>query len=207
MTEPNDRLQRALDLVVYAPLGASLFLRDTAPGFVQMFVARGRAEVGRRHEQVQQRITTARSLGQVALAFGVPVARERVQQQLDELRNRAGDIVDTNRRRIASTAGRPAARPAGDGPPGAASPSVPAANGNGSSTASSAGGVGNGAARIAHAAARADLPIPGYDALSASQVVERLIGLGAAELEAIRTYEAANRNRRTILGKIDQLTG
>jgi hypothetical protein len=42
--------------------------------------------------------------------------------------------------------------------------------------------------------------------LSASQVVERLVGLGADELDAVRSYELANRNRRTILGKIDQLT-
>jgi hypothetical protein len=49
------------------------------------------------------------------------------------------------------------------------------------------------------------LPIPGYDALSASQVVERLIGLSVDELQAVRDYEASHRNRRTILGKIDQL--
>jgi hypothetical protein len=51
------------------------------------------------------------------------------------------------------------------------------------------------------------LPIPGYDELSASQVVERLVGLAASELNAIHAYEAANRQRRTILGKIEQLAG
>ena len=51
----------------------------------------------------------------------------------------------------------------------------------------------------------AELPIPGYDALSASQVVERLAGLADDELDAVRAYEAAHRNRRTILGKIEQL--
>ena len=49
------------------------------------------------------------------------------------------------------------------------------------------------------------LPIPGYDSLSAGQVVVRLAGLGAAELEAVRLYESAHRNRRTIIGKIEQL--
>jgi hypothetical protein len=53
--------------------------------------------------------------------------------------------------------------------------------------------------------ARADLPIPGYDALSASQVVERLAGLPSSELDAVYAYEAAHRQRRTILGKIEQL--
>lgn len=50
-----------------------------------------------------------------------------------------------------------------------------------------------------------DLAIPGYDSLSASQVVSRLAGLAPAELEAVRGYEGASRGRRTILTKIAQL--
>lgn len=50
------------------------------------------------------------------------------------------------------------------------------------------------------------LAIPSYDSLSASQVVERLAGLDQAQLDAVRTYEEDTRRRRTILGKIDQLT-
>ena len=49
------------------------------------------------------------------------------------------------------------------------------------------------------------LAIPDYDALSASQVVPRLAGLAADELDAVRRYEAANRGRKTILSKIAQL--
>ena len=54
-------------------------------------------------------------------------------------------------------------------------------------------------------ASTAGLPIPGYDALSASQVVERLIGLAPDELDAVHAYETSHRQRRTILGKIEQL--
>jgi hypothetical protein len=50
------------------------------------------------------------------------------------------------------------------------------------------------------------LPIPDYDELSASQVIERLEGLDAESLEAVRAYEAGHRGRNTILGKIAQLT-
>ena len=50
------------------------------------------------------------------------------------------------------------------------------------------------------------LAIPDYDELSASQVVDRLDGLPAHELGAIRDYELAHRARNTILAKIDQLT-
>jgi hypothetical protein len=50
-----------------------------------------------------------------------------------------------------------------------------------------------------------DLAIPGYDSLSASQVLPRLEGLAADELEAVRAYESAHRGRRTILGRVAQL--
>lgn len=50
-----------------------------------------------------------------------------------------------------------------------------------------------------------DLAIPGYDTLSAFQVMPRLEGLGADELEAVRAYERASRGRQTILNKIAQL--
>jgi hypothetical protein len=53
--------------------------------------------------------------------------------------------------------------------------------------------------------AAADLPIPGYDTLSASQVVQRLAGLSPTELEAVRAYEAAGRARKTVLLRVAQL--
>jgi hypothetical protein len=51
----------------------------------------------------------------------------------------------------------------------------------------------------------AALSIPGFDALSASQVVQRLDGLNRTELVSVRTYEASTRGRRTILNRVDQL--
>ena len=53
----------------------------------------------------------------------------------------------------------------------------------------------------------AQLAIPGYDTLSASQVVPRLEGLTLAELDAVRAYEVATRGRKTVLTRIDQLRG
>jgi hypothetical protein len=51
----------------------------------------------------------------------------------------------------------------------------------------------------------ASLAIPGYDSLSASQVVQRLAGLSQSELGAVGRYEAASRGRRTILARVAQL--
>jgi hypothetical protein len=53
--------------------------------------------------------------------------------------------------------------------------------------------------------AASSLAIPGYDSLSASQVVQRLAGLSLAELEAVGAYETARRGRRTILTRVAQL--
>lgn len=49
------------------------------------------------------------------------------------------------------------------------------------------------------------LAIPGYDSLSASQVVQRLAGLSSEDLDAVRAYEASHRGRRTILARVAQL--
>lgn len=53
--------------------------------------------------------------------------------------------------------------------------------------------------------AAGDLPIPGYDSLSASQVVQRLPGLSVEELDAVRAYELAGRGRKTVLLRVAQL--
>ena len=50
-----------------------------------------------------------------------------------------------------------------------------------------------------------ELGIPGYDSLSASQVVQRLASLSGPELDAVREYETATRGRRTILARVSQL--
>ena len=89
MTEPKDRIEHTLEVLVLAPIGVGLYLRDMGPTFVNMFVARGRAEIDRRQAQVQQRTTTAKSIGQVAMTFGVPMVRQRVERDLGSARQRA----------------------------------------------------------------------------------------------------------------------
>lgn len=123
----------------------------------------------------------------------------------------------TRNGRAPSTRTRPAssrgtvAGAGSDGPAGAERPirpvvrrpsDVESAGGHGSSS-NSAPGHTTRAGRAAVVAA--DLAIPSYDALSASQVVQRLAGLSRPEIKAVRAYEAATRGRRTILAKADQL--
>lgn len=54
-------------------------------------------------------------------------------------------------------------------------------------------------------AAPANLGIPGYESLSASQVVSRLDGLTPEQRDAVKRYESSTRGRRTILGRIAQI--
>lgn len=131
-------------------------------------------------EKGHQQVTMARMFGQFAVKAGGEEATKRVTPlvaQATELVNR-----------------RPGTRPAAAPATTTASP-VPVADAAG-----------------AEAPAEA-VPDPGslgitdYDALSASQVVPRLAGLLAAELDAVRIYEAAHRGRKTILSKIAQLQG
>jgi hypothetical protein len=204
MTQHKDRIEHTLEVLVLAPIGAGLYIRDMGPTFVNMFVARGRAEVDRRQAQVQQRTTTAKSIGQVAMTFGVPVVRQRVEREVDSARQRAqtflGSIGGSDAPEPKS-APKPAPKPAATvpAPPPRVIPAEPKrAESNGAQTNGSNGSNGS--------AAGDSLPIPGYDALSASQVVERLAGLSPAELDAVRSYEGAHRKRRTILGKIDQIS-
>jgi hypothetical protein len=71
----------------------------------------------------------------------------------------------------------------------------------------SAGETAGPTPRARSGASAATLAIADYDSLAASQVIPRLGGLSPEELEAVRTYELAHRGRKTILGKLAQLTG
>jgi hypothetical protein len=132
---------------------------------------------GRHHLEGQVR--TARLVGQVAVQMG--------RRQLEQF---------TNQRpaKPAPTASRPSGAPSPAASETAAPrPPEPAVEVPESTTAANGNGT-------LHA-----LAIPGYDSLSASQVVQRLAGLSEAELADVRAYEQSHRHRRTILNRVEQL--
>ena len=47
-------------------------------------------------------------------------------------------------------------------------------------------------------------PIVGYDEMNVSEVTEKLEGLSIEDLERVRDYERRNKNRETVLERIDQ---
>ena len=180
MADRNETLEQALDLCVYGPLGAALYARDTVPGFLKAFAARGRAELSRQKGKVKDQASQAKAMGQLAVTYGVPEVKRRAA----DVWSKVGQAGQAGAARFTSSPGpAPQPRPAyteptgGDTAPESSASSEP----------------------------RPQLAIPDYDELSASQVVDRLDDLGSDDLARVRDYEEANRGRRTILGKIDQL--
>lgn len=175
MSEHKSPKDRLLDLLVYGPAGLALTAAEEFPKLV---------EKGR--HRVEGQVHTARLVGQ----FAVQMGRQQVEQTV-------GGMF----RHEPASPPRPA--PAGrveeesvEPPTAGIAPESPLATpAPGATTALSSNGT-----------MRSDaLGIPGYDSLSASQVVQRLGGLTPAELDAVRAHELAHRHRRTILNRVDQL--
>lgn len=183
--------ERALEVLVYAPVGLALYLRDTVPTFLNLFVSRGRSEIGQRKHQAEGQVSQAKALGEYAIEFGGPKLREQVEKGIAVALKSAETVLGG-----AGESGGPAPQPAAS----TTRPSEPAVR-PAAEEPRTTGGAGEGAKPSA-----TSLGIPDYDELSASQVVERLDGLQPPELHAIRDYEEAHRARRTILFKIEQIT-
>jgi hypothetical protein len=178
VSEKKNRLEQALDLFLYAPLGLALSAREELPRLV---------EKGRK--QFSEQATTARVMGEYALQEGRRDLEQRVQKVTDTVTGLTGTR-------------RPGPQPAPPQAPTAQSPhAAPAPVATTQAPAPSAPS----AAPTGPRPSDDGLAIPGYDALSASQVVQRLAGLSTDELEAVRAYESATRGRKTILHRVDQL--
>ena len=56
-------------------------------------------------------------------------------------------------------------------------------------------------------ASESDLPIPGFDSLSANEVQDKLTELSQIDLAKVNAYERKNQNRSTVTSRIDSLQG
>lgn len=228
MSQQQNPLERAVDLFVFAPIGVAMFAKDTVPTFMKMFVSRGQTELQHRKKALHDQANQYRSVGKFAVKYGGPEVRRQAEGKLDGARRIAEEtftgliVPRLPGNPAADTQADPAARAEPEvapKPPAAPRPKPAKVSTRAAATAKTNGATANGKAKkssveppvdspIDHRDHRVEsaLPIHEYDQLSASQVVERLDGLTAAELDAVRAYELAHRGRSTILGKIMQLT-
>ncbi|MBO0693572.1 MAG: hypothetical protein J2P58_11795 [Acidimicrobiaceae bacterium] len=191
MSERPTLFDAFVDLAVYAPVGLALTAAEELPELI----AKGRS-------RIEPQLGTARLVGQFVVAegrrrvirysgFGAtggvpPRPADGSQTGTDTQTTAEGDSP------ASSDARRSAASKKAAGRPGTPSGSPPS---------SARTGATDDVPDVA------SLAIPGYDSLSASQVVQRLAGLSPSELAAVGRYEAATRRRRTILARVSQLQG
>ena len=175
--EPTTVSQRLLDVLVFAPAGLVVTAVEEFPRLVE----RGR-------ERLTGRVTSARTIG----SFAVSAGRSQLSKRAEDLR-----------RGRATPGGSAADEPkAAETSPSSGGPVVRAASTP--SRSASPDSAADGEASTPDGTS-VPLAIPGFDTLSASQVVQRLDGLTADELMAVREHESGRRGRRTILNRVEQL--
>ena len=180
MSDRKSPIEQALDLFVYAPIGLLAVAREELPKLVE-----------RGHQELSNQATVARMMGEYAVAEGQKEVGRRLEQASETITG-ITSAVESRRSSPAAPASTTATSPP---PPRPAEAPVPAPE---PSTAPTA-------APGPPAPSVDALAIHGYDALSASQVVQRLAGLSGDELESVRAYELATRGRKTILNRVEQL--
>ncbi len=199
MDEPDDERptsmplnERLLDLLIFVPAGIAASVVEDFPAMAE----RGRRKLG-------VKVSSARAIGQFAVKAGqhefrrrsgamgsrsAPAAPVDANPASGPVRAEAATgEAESDRSQSVTVEPAPVSGSrvvtAGHAPRVRTTPAVPSGNIPAVST----------------------LSIPGFDTLSASQVVQRLDGLNRSELVSVRAYEASTRGRRTILSRVDQL--
>jgi hypothetical protein len=215
VADDKQPVEKAVELLVYAPVGMACYFRDMLPSMMGIFIARGKREVGAHRTppapspppmppEVKRRIDESMGMARYMAEGGLGVARDVAGSGIDVAREVAGsalaqflamranevsaNLEEPVEESVQSAPAEPTPAPAPAPPPDAGWETSPASASSGDVPSVEA------------------LPIPDYDELSASQVVERLEGLDRESLDAIRRYESEHRGRNTILGKIAQLS-
>lgn len=207
-----ERVREALlDAFVYVPVGLAVCVAEELP----RLAALGRQRLG-------VRVSSARAIGEFAVRAG--------GHELRRLSGRpSAPPPPAARTRPSPVRRAPVSRPVPESEvaptsPPTATPGRPAATGvagaptdAGPSTAGPSPAWGerqpntSGHPSASHRLVNGNVPpvgslaIPGFDTLSASQVVQRLDGLSREELVSVRAYETSTRARRTIINRVDQL--
>lgn len=196
--------ERALDLFVFAPAGLVVTALEELPHLV----SRGR-------DYLTPHVRSAHAVGRFTVDFGSKSMSRKANELLSRRTGAEGPAPQPGAppvgpRRVPSPQVAP--EPAAPAAPAASAPiSEAGGDEDAATTQATASPTGSVAPRRPASEGATgqrptvDLAIPGYDSLSASQVVRRLDSLGPDELEAVERYEAASRGRRTILHRIHQI--
>lgn len=183
---------RLLEAFVFAPIGAGAKLVTDGPEVV----ARARQE-----------LSNARFIGEMVVGQGTAQLKERLAHL-----SSVEPVVASPAERIQAEADGASDEPTVDAPTPEAAVDVPtrdaAVDVPTEDTDSSVDVTADVTVDVTHGDVvdSGELAVPDYDSLPAIDIVGQLDSLTSDELRAVESYERANRRRRTVLGKIAQLT-
>jgi hypothetical protein len=195
-----DPLGRLVEVFVFAPLGLAVTIvhgqRVALEQVGRLAVRAGRASCAVATEGVRR----------VRDEVGEQVRADRERSELARLTSSRGDSRGHRGRRRSAPPDRahehdPEGRSGDDNDDTAHDCGIDADSDSGIDPAGSAAADG----AVASDLLAIDLALPDYDHLPASQIVSMLGDLISDERDDIEQYERANRGRRTVLGKLDQL--
>lgn len=209
MSDERSTVDRVVELAVHVPVGIAAFARDAVPTLVTMLAGRGKREVDVHQREVVGQIANYKAVGELAVKFGPPIVKQRVNEQMVTLRAKSVEAFESFSSSSKAYSGLSDLCSSANGPQ--VTENLAASPKDASTMADSVQDFARDAGSIIEpslpetdstAIQPGILSIPDYDGLAASQIIERLEGLNPEELNDVEEYERSTRARRTILGKI-----
>jgi len=224
--EERDPIDDVMDLLVFAPIGLALELRNLLPGLAE----RGRRQVNFARSVGQMATKSATQPPQPKKAASESAATKKAapktaaKEEPDTAKPKAKPKKATAKKKAAPTAAAEKPTSKKDAAPRTATKKTAARNTAAKNTAGKKTAGKKAAAKKdpAKKAAAGKTPatkpdaepvavrplreiIQNYDSMSARDIIGSLGQLTGTDLEVVRTYEAANRGRVTVLNRVNQM--
>lgn len=215
------------DLVLYAPLGALLLIREQAEEFLSEAIERGRRQQRQVDAAVNNQVSVAKSVGKKQVKKVIDEVDSRSNEAPFSAVRKVGDVVVKQARQAATDAvaqtplrdftetgedvirvaqeqmGSRLAR-AGRRPGGRSRRLAGLGAEGGPDSTDDAASKAPELSTVPQTGDSGHLAIPDYESLSAAQINARLGGLSEHELRELSTYETSHRGRKTVLARVRQ---
>lgn len=204
MTEQADDnpLEQLIELFVYAPIGMLYEYPEVLPRLIKK--GRSQVQLAKFFGQMAAKQRGASIPDQVIPGAGTAGAAGA--QAADAMAKMAARFITELGSQVGLAPSTPGSEPAPTGSEATDRPS-PESGADDPTPAVDDGGTDPGVTESAETppARTARLPIAGYDDLTAKEIIGLLEDLTHDQLERVRAHESGNRNRKTVVAKIDRL--
>jgi len=217
--EERDPIDDVMDLLVFAPIGLALELRNLLPGLAE----RGRRQVNFARSVGQMATNSAKSASQPpqpkkaapeSATSKKAAPKAAAKEEPDKAKMKAGPKKATAKKKAAPKAAAEKPSSKKKAAPKTGTKKTGTKRTGTTKTAARKDPAKKAAARKTPATKAAAEPvavrplreiIQNYDSMSARDIIGSLGQLTETDLEVIRTYEAANRGRVTVLNRVNQM--